>query len=134
MSIISLLGGQGDPTEFQRACSRRLAEVLSGHGLGPATFVLGEGAPEWYWMSFQIAGKDHRIEIYPKIVVMHQDDRYFESYMPYEFKSEASLVDGFANRLDRYLSGGPWADPSEQSFAEVVKGKLARLFRGRQSS
>ena len=52
-------------------------------------------------MSFKFDNKDHRIEIYPKIVVMHQGDRYFESYMPSEFESEAALVDGFAQHLLR---------------------------------
>ncbi len=49
--------------------------------------------------------------------------------MPAEFESETALIEGFASRLDRYLSGGPWAEPDEKSFGESLTEKLRHLFQ-----
>jgi hypothetical protein len=60
---------------------------------------------------------------------MHKGERYFECYMQEEFVSEQALIEGFAVRLDRYLSGGPWAGPDEKGLPDVIKEKVSRLFR-----
>ncbi len=135
MSVVSLLGGEGRPNVFQETCARRVAEVLSRHGFASTIFVAGEGTSSWYWTAFQFHQKEHRIEIYPKIVVMHQDEDqlYFECYMNDEFESEAALIKGFSTRLDRYLGGGTWEGPEEKGFLEVVKGKIERLFGRRET-
>jgi hypothetical protein len=48
--------------------------------------------------------------------------------MDEEFKSESSLVEGFAGRLDRYLSGGPWGGTDEKGLPDRVKEKVKRIF------
>jgi hypothetical protein len=124
----------GVATQFQLNCAQRVLEVFSSHGAFTPDFVLGEGSPHWYWSSFRFRQELHRIEIYPKIVVMHQGDRYFECYLAQELVNEQTLIDGFATRLNRYLSGGPWASTDEKNLSELVKDKVSRLFKGARRS
>lgn len=114
-------------TAFQQTCIQRLGEVFSRHDLDAPSFVRGEGSSGWYWATFSLNGQEHRIEVYPDIVVMHRGESYFECYMDEEWKSEETLVEGFATRLDRYLSGGPWAGPDEKGFPETLKEKARRI-------
>lgn len=118
-------------TSFQRECARRLDETIAEHGLGRPTWSLKTDGRHRLEGHFEFEGKAYRIEIYSDVVVMHQDDdrRYFESYMPEEFRSESSLIEGFASRLDRFLSGGDWAGPDEKGSAGSIKAGFKRLFR-----
>jgi hypothetical protein len=114
---------RGNPKSFQEICIPRIVGILQGHGID-ARLTLGEGSPTWYWTTFLINAREHRIEIYSDIAVMHQDDRYFECYMPEEFENGSTLIEGFATRLDRYLSGGPWEGPDEKGLPDDIKGRI----------
>lgn len=116
-------------TVFQRACIQKIGEVFSRQGLDAPPFVRGEGSSGWYWATFSLNGQEHRIEVYPDIVVMHRGESYFECYMDEEWASEEALIQGFATRLDRYLSGGPWAGPDEKGFPDVLKEKVRKIAR-----
>jgi hypothetical protein len=58
---------------------------------------------------------------------------YFESYTDEEFSSEQALIHGFTARLERYLSGGAWADPNEGSVSDSIRERWKR-FIGRSPS
>ena len=118
-----------DQTDFQKDCIQRIGEVFSRHHLEPPTFVRGEGSSGWYWAIFSLNAQEHRIEVYPNIVVMHRGESYFECYMDEEWKSEEALIEGFATRLDRYLSGGSWAGPDEKGLPDVIKNKVRGIVR-----
>jgi hypothetical protein len=118
-----------DQTAFQQACIQRIGEVFSRHHLETPPFIRGEGSAGWYWATFSLEGQEHRIEVYPDIVVMHRDESYFECYMDEEWKSEEALIEGFATRLDRYLSGGPWAGPDEKGWPDLLKERVRRIGR-----
>jgi hypothetical protein len=124
-------------TDFQRVCLQRIAEVFSTHHLEEPSFVRGEGSSGWYWATFLFDGQEHRIEVYPDNVVMHRGESHFECYMDEEWKSEEALIEGFATRLDRYLSGGPWGGPDEKGLPDLIMervGRTARRLAGRPSS
>ena len=116
-------------TAFQKGCIQRIQEVFSRHALDAPSFVPGEGSSGWYWATFSRNGQEHRIEVYPDIVVMHRGESYFECYMDEEWTSEEALIQGFATRLDRYLSGGPWAGPDEKGFPDALKEKVRKIAR-----
>ncbi|HKI00414.1 MAG TPA: hypothetical protein VKK31_00395 [Thermoanaerobaculia bacterium] len=118
-----------EQTAFQQACIQRIEEVFSRHHLEAPSFMQGEGSSGWYWATFSLKGQEHRIEVYPDIVVMHRGESYFECYMDEEWKSEEALIEGFAIRLDRYLSGGSWAGPDEKGLPDLIKQKVEKVLR-----
>lgn len=120
---------KNEQTTFQQTCILRIQEVFSRHKLEVPLFIPGEGSFGWYWATFSLEGQEHRIEVYPDIVVMHRGESYFECYMDEEWKSEEALIAGFATRLDRYLSGGPWAGPGEKGLPDLVKERIGRVLR-----
>jgi hypothetical protein len=118
-----------DQTAFQQGCLRRIGEVFARHHLEEPSFIRGEGSSGWYWANFSFNGEEHRIEVYPDIVVMHRGESYFECYMDEEWKSKEALIEGFATRLDRYLSGGPWAGPDEKGLPDSIKERIGQVLR-----
>lgn len=118
-----------DQTDFQKTCIQRIGEVFSRHHIETPQFVRGEGSSGWYQATFPLNGQEHRIEVYPDIVVMHRGESYFECYMDEEWKSEDALIEGFATRLDRYLSGGPWAGPDEKGLPDILRDKMKTIVR-----
>lgn len=117
------------PKEFQEACIRRVREVLIDHGLQEPLFHCEGGKSVYCSTLFKFRELAHLLEVYEDIVVMHQGEQYFECYMPEELKSDAALIEGFAARLDRYLSGGPWEGPDEKGLPDLIKEKVKALFR-----
>lgn len=114
------------PTVFQRLCIRRIGEILASHGLQTPTFQRQDRG--WFLGEFRFRERAYRIEVYGDMVVMHEGRYYYEPYMREEFKSDQTLVDGFATRLDRLLSGGQWEGPDE-GMLSAIKVKLTKLFR-----
>ncbi len=114
--------------EYQAACVERLLEVLRRNGYAEVRFEYrSDGLPR-YVARFELQGKEHQIEVYDNGPVMTRGEQLFESYMPREYESEEALREGFAARLDRYLSGGEWAGPDEPGLWESVKRSLAKPF------
>lgn len=112
-------------TPFQMTAEETIYEVLRRHGIDCAFLPYGylEGAPS-FAASFSCEGQEHRIELYGDSMVMLAGESLFEVYMPAEFKTERAYVMGFAERLDRYLSGGDWAGPDEAGAVEKWLRKL----------
>ena len=77
---------------------------------------------------FEFGGVVHVIEIYADTAVMVSGPYIYEVYMKDEFQTEASFIEGFATRLDRYLIGGSWAGPDEHSRFQTAWNSLRRLF------
>lgn len=114
---------------FQELAVQRLTEVLVKHGKSEAGFrYVTQGFPH-FSTDFDFKGKMHNIAVFVNDVTMYEDDSLFECYMPEEFKSESALIEGFTNRLDRYLSGGPWEGPDEKGFLDLIKEKVKTFFR-----
>lgn len=120
-----------DAGRFQVAGVERVKEVLEKHGI-KAEFRLNIGAQKAYWTSFVFKGEEHTVAVYEDNANMQQGPNLFECYMPDEFKSDASLIEGFAVRLDRYLSGGDWEGEGEEGFLGDVKKRLAQVFVRRE--
>lgn len=114
--------------EFQESCAARIREVLARHGYDDVSFeYVTNGLPR-YVAEIDVQGKPHEIEVYETRPVMLSGKQLFEPYMPEEFESQESLLDGFATRLDRYLGGGGWEGPDEPGFWQAVKLSFKGLF------
>lgn len=112
--------------ELQDACAARLAEVLTRNGYDEIRFEYRTDGVPRYAAGFEFQGKEHEIEVYEDGPVMTSGGQLFESYLPEEFESEEALLDGFSERLDRYLAGGEWKGPREPGFL----ASLGLFFRG----
>lgn len=119
---------QGNPTLFQKLCIPRVVATLQSHQI-EAQFIPGEGNITWYWATFSIGDRKHQIEIYPSIAVMHHDHLDSEDLIPGEFKTMSTLVESFASRLDRYLSGGPWKEPHEGYLPVLLEEQAQQRLR-----
>lgn len=118
---------QGSRT-FQASCVERIRGVLAEHGYADVTFVRRtDGRFRWV-ASFVFQGKRHKIEVYEDGPVMLCGKQLFEPYQPEEFQDKQALREGFATRLDRYLSGGSWEGPDEAGVWESLKASLKRIF------
>lgn len=114
--------------EHQAACVETLLEVLRRNGYADVRFEYqSDGLPR-YVARFEFQGREHQLEVYDSGPVMTSGAQLFESYMPGEYESEEALREGFAARLNRYLSGGEWAGPDEPGLWESVKRSLAKSF------
>ena len=120
---------QVEPTAFQAEAMKRLAEVLRKHKILFSDFSVNRGAKTAFFTSFTFAGEEHLLAIYDDEINMTQGPNLFESYMPNEFKSGATLIEGFETRLNRYLGGGCWEDPAEKGLADFIKEKVKYLLR-----
>lgn len=122
----------GEPSGFQAAAVEKIQAVLEKHGIKTEGFRLNLGARKAYWASFPFRGEEHTVAVYDDNVNMQQGPNLFECYMPDEFKSDASLIEGFSSRLDRYLSGGDWAGEGEEGPLAGVRKRLAQAFGRRE--
>lgn len=114
---------------FQELAVKRLTEVLVKHGKAQVGFrYVTQGFPH-FSVDIDFQGKVHNIAVFENDLAMYENDSLFECYMPEEFKSELTLIEGFASRLDRYLSGGPWEGPDEKGLPDLIKEKVMALFR-----
>lgn len=107
---------------FLESAQRAVSFVLRRHGIDPDFKTQIHNGKSWLSHSFVRNGQRYRIEIYEDSVVMHQGDRLFEPYMTQEFESDQAQIQGFCERLDRYLGGGDWEGPNED-------GPVIRFFR-----
>ena len=105
--------------EFATKCRDRICRVFLDLGLEPPAFEWREGDLKYLAGEFDREGRKYRIEIYDENVVMHEGKRYYECYMRGEFRSEEALIEGFAVRLTRLLSGGPWEGHDETAVGRV---------------
>lgn len=117
---------------FQAAAVGKIREVLDRHGIQAEDFRLNVGARKAYWTSFSFKGEEHTVAVYDDNVNMQQGPNLFECYMPDEFKSDASLIEGFSSRLDRYLSDGAWEGEGEEGPLAGVRKRLAQVFIRRE--
>lgn len=115
--------------EFQLRCVQRLSEVLAKHDQVNRNFRHFTNGLDRFVATVIVDGRAHEIGVYADSVTMWEDDKLFECYMPEEFTSESALIEGFATRLDRYLSGGPWEGPDEKGLLDLIKEKVKALFR-----
>lgn len=113
---------------FQGLCGERLSQVMLRHGRD-VSFKHVNGDPGPIAVVFEFDGRTHEIGIYEDTVNMREGKSLFECYMTEEFESELALIEGFATRLDRYLSGGPWEGPDETGLPDLIKGSVKRFFR-----
>jgi hypothetical protein len=120
----------GLPNSFQQACARRVISVLSTHGINAPVLHYQRGAKEAFWLEFTLRGEECVLAIYEDEVNMFHGKALLEPYMHAEFRTDETLIEGFASRLDRYLGGGPWAGPEEKSFSQAVQSKIANFLRG----
>jgi hypothetical protein len=121
---------------FQMECRDLLEGILRRHAIQNDGFAIQGCENVWLRADFQFRGRPHRIELSHDMVVMwagENTEQLFEPYMSAEFKTDRTLAEGFAARLDRYLGGGEWAGPDEGGIWELLRSKLRRLIRGRQS-
>lgn len=93
------------------------------HGL-PSEFHFKVGKGVTAWTTFEWRGDEYDLAVFPDNVNMREGGSLFECYLTREFKNDAALIDSFAKRLDRYLSGGPWEEPDESD-----PGPIVRFFR-----
>jgi hypothetical protein len=116
--------------EFAARCRDRILDVFASLDLEPPRFQAREGNLPYIAGEFAHGGRTYRIEIYNENVVMHEGGRYYECYMRDEFQNEESLIRGFAIRLTRLLSGGPWEGPDEKSvFDRIVAFARKKVHR-----
>jgi hypothetical protein len=115
--------------EFQQKCVARLLEVFVENGLDEVRFERRSNGLNWFAAEFTLKGRQHTVGVYERDVTMTAGDSLFECYMRHEFASEEALIESFAARLDRYLSGGPWEGLDEKSFPELIKEKVKSLLR-----
>lgn len=117
-----------EPIPYEAAI-QRLQDVLAEHGYTENAFTYNtEGFPA-YITDFAFCDQTHTIAIYENDILMYAGNQLFECYMREEYKSNSKLIDGFATRLDRYLSGGPWEGPDEKSLPDAIKEKAQELFK-----
>ena len=93
---------------FVESAQEAVSLVLRQHGIVPDFKTQAHQGNLWLSQSFTWNRQSHRIEIYEDSVVMHQGDRLFEPYMTQELESDQAQIQGFCERLDRYLGGGDW--------------------------
>jgi hypothetical protein len=56
--------------------------------------------------------KEYVVAIYDDEINIVQGPNLYECFLPDEFGSDEALVESFATRLRRLLSGGDWATPT----------------------
>jgi hypothetical protein len=121
---------------FKDRCRDRILTVFSALHLQAPSFEQRYGTGSLAG-DFEIGGTPHEIEIYGEGVVMHSGRHAYECYMPKELRSEEALIEAFAGRLTRLLSGGTWEEPSEQpwwlgrirALAERIRRSLRPMVR-----
>lgn len=114
-------------SEFRERCRARLVGVFAGLGLQLPRFREVRGERPSLTAQFEHQGRSHDIEIYADDVVMLEGKSLYECYLRREYRNDESLIEGFASRLSRYLTGGSWAGPDEQGWPEKVADGLRRL-------
>ena len=118
------------PPPFREECRERIAAVITSRGLPPPTFRAWGDDEVRFLAQFEHAGCLHEIEISEHDIVMTQGRQLFECYLRGEYRDNESLIQGFTDRLGRYLSGGGWAGPDETKLFAWVCGAFRRLVCG----
>lgn len=113
--------------DFKVRCRDRVLEVFASLGGEAPTFRALRGDLEYLSGDFQHEGRTYTIEIYDENVLVQEGKHRYECYLREEWVSEESLLNGFASRLTRLLSGGPWAAPGEGSFLSRVGAAIKKL-------
>lgn len=99
----------GRVTAFQEKANERIRAILEAHGID-APFQEASVGPGYLAATFKRAGKVFTIELGPDFVQMEEGTSLFEAYRSRAGEPLETLIDEFAERLDRYLAGGSWED------------------------
>lgn len=111
-------------TAFQDNAERCLRAVLAKHSIH-IEFTSTSGKDPIRSGSFETSRGKYEITITDDIAMTRGDDEeLFECFLPREYEDDQVLMESFARRLDRYLSGGPWEEPDEKE-----PGPIARFFQ-----
>lgn len=114
---------------FRDECRDRIAGVFVARGLQAPVFRRWGEDEVRLLGQFDHSGRTHEIEISEGDIVMTQGKQLFECYLRDEYGDNESLIQGFTDRLGRYLSGGGWAGPAEADLGAWVHGGFRWLVR-----
>lgn len=106
-------------------------DVLRKHGLATEGETIGEGSQRFFRYRFTYRSIPHNIELATDSPWMYAGEIRFECYLRPEWRNFQTLAEGFVKRLDRYLSGGPWAGQDE---AGPLWRSIKRVFELKPSS
>ena len=119
--------------EFLSAAVARVAQVLRSHGYEPQFEELSLGSELWLGATFTFRGVPHDVGIHAddrrgndvNMYAGEQREQLYECFLRGEYATDEALIESFAKRLDRYLSGQAWDDPTDYE----PRGSVARLFK-----
>jgi hypothetical protein len=117
------------PNDFQLAAMSKLNHLLKENDVAAGNFCLNVGAQRAFWTSFFFNGEEHVLSVYEENINLTQGPNLYECYMPEEFESDETLIEGFAARFKRYLLGGEWKGEDEIWFLDKLKSVLKRALR-----
>lgn len=117
------------PNSFQQRAIERIGGILGEHHVRYSEFAPKVGGQVVFWTSFMFEGQEHVLAIFEGSINMQQGKNLYESYMPDEFKSAEDLIEGFAQRLDRYLGGGAWQGTHEKSAVGRLASQVRKVLR-----
>jgi len=114
-------------SSFQIEALDRITSLLKTEGIAELSSSLHGESPAWVGIVFLHNDKEHRVEIYPDFVVMHQEEHYYEPHLADEFKTGDALLHGFLARLTRYLTEGRWGGAREGVPFDSLKRFFSKI-------
>ncbi len=99
-------------TPFQKTATTVFGEILHQHDILSPFDTKGEEQPT-VWTSFNYGGRGYTLAVFPRDTNLREGPNLYECILQSEFRDEETLITSFANRLQRFLDGGPWELPNE---------------------
>lgn len=112
--------------DVQQRYRNEIEGVFAKLGLQPPAFHLVDNSGVLVG-EFRHNGRLYQIEIQSGNVVMVGGEQLFECYLRSEFRDEQSLINGFAARLERYLSAGLWRHPDERGLSDWLRDAVKKV-------
>jgi len=114
-------------SKFMDVAEERITRTLQAHGFDVKFERIERQRDSWRYCEFRRACVSYSISIYKQDITMtagEHDEQLFECFLKREYVTAEVLIESFAGRLDRYLSGGLWEEPDENA-----PGPIARFFQ-----
>lgn len=117
----------GDGRDFQAEATRRLAAILSRHGISP-TFVVNDTYAPYVAADFVHANNRFRLEIYQGEIGLEINEGRVDSEIYASSTDESKMAD-FERRFERVLNGGTWFGSEDPSLPEATQQSLRGCLR-----
>lgn len=94
---------------FQREAKARINQLLEQKGVTTVEsfFFIAEVEPCWA-CRFVYRNVEYDVMVFDDNVTMSAPSQLFEVYERSEWRTADTRLEGFLERLDRFLAGGPW--------------------------